>query len=287
MEANPEDKRDSEVISIVAHDLKSPVTAARGFLDLVDNAGELNETQKMYLDRAFKSLDRMQQLISSLLDWSRLQSGEPLELRVVDLMHLIHDTVSFMRNFANQREISIRVETSEEKVWLPADNRLLEHVVSNLVSNAIKYNRDGGEVVIRVSRMGADVRVDVIDTGIGIEPKDQARVFERFYRASRKRMQGSRRVEGTGLGLAISQAVVGLHGGQIWVESEPGEGSVFSFTLPVQARPQDSSPSPDEIRHSRFGGFHLHQSGEIIDDVDDDLQERPERAERESRRDDV
>lgn len=278
---------DSKVISIVTHDLKTPVTAARGFLDLVQNVGPLSDGQKKWMTRAFMSLDRMEQLITMLSDWSHLEEGRPPEMTQVDLTAMIHSAVEMQNGMATQRNIDIHLELGDEPVTLRADEHLMGHVVTNLLSNAIKYNRDDGDVWVRMNVENGLVSVEIEDTGIGIAKKDQAKVFERFYRASRKGTDG-RRIEGTGLGLAIAKTVVEIHQGEIWLKSKPKKGSTFGFNLPNA----NNKTTDEPVRESggaavgRMQAPAPHASGEIIDNVDDDLQERPENPERETHKPD-
>lgn len=274
-----DDSNDAQVISLVTHELKTPVAAIRGFLQLLEASGPLAPDQRKWLGRTEESLDRMEQLIASLLNWSRLQAGSPLQLTVVDMKAVIAEAARQFEQTAAQRGIEIVLDLGEDDASVPIDDRLLSYVMTNLIGNAIKFNRDGGTVSVLLSMKGTVLRVDVTDTGLGIEPKDQPRVFDRFFRASHKR--AGRRIEGSGLGLAISKSVVELHGGRIWVESVPGEGSTFSFELPMEA--SDGDAPRDTVRGFSFmdGG----RSGEVSDDVDDQMQERPENPERDSRRD--
>lgn len=275
---------DSELISIVAHDLKTPIVATRGFIELIEHTGTLNEKQTMYLQRAEAALNRMEQLIIGILDFARIVSGgTQLDLAVVDIRQLLVDSHDFLDDIATQQQVTLHLEAGDESVFVPADKNLLSHLISNLISNAIKYNRKEGHVWITLTSDPNEVRVDVRDTGIGIDKKDQARIFERFVRAA-KRSEDGQKIEGTGLGLAICQAVVQMHGGRIWVESTAGKGSTFSFVIPVRVRPEEQRP---QEKRRGFAMFDKMLSGEIIDDVDDDLQERPENPDRESRMDEL
>ncbi|MFW5748963.1 MAG: sensor histidine kinase [Chloroflexota bacterium] len=282
------DEQDSQLISIVAHDLKTPVTATRGFLDLVQNTGPLTELQQKYLNRAFMSLGRMEIMISSLLDWARLSAGKPLELAVVDLRGLVDEAYQLVAELAEQRDITTHLYLGDKPAMVSVDEQLMGQAITNLLSNAIKYNREGGQIIVTLTLKAQEVQVDVRDTGPGIDPELLDKIFDRFFRATKKDDQG-RRIEGTGLGLAISQVVIELHGGRIWVESAVGEGSTFSFALPVRSAPfRDSEAGKSRNKRRKPNSFNEgHGAGEIIDDVDDDLQERRDRAEREPRRDDA
>lgn len=268
---------DSQLISIVAHDLKTPVSAVRGFLDLIQQLGALNEPQLKYFDRAHLALDRMEQLITSLLDFARLESGTRRLHQVdVDLVALIETCADFLIEIAAKRNISLHLQLGNVPMIAPADKDLIHHVITNLLSNAIKYNREGGDVWVSVSKMPSEIRVDVRDNGIGISISDQQHVFDRFFRANRK----DKSVEGTGLGLAICKTAIDLHGGRLWVVSEVGLGSTFSFTLPVGIH------NLSDASHHHWGHDNSEGAGEISDDVDDNLQERAEKFDGDSTHDD-
>lgn len=251
----------------------------------MEHSGDLNDAQQNYMQRAHAALNRMEQLIIGILDFARIVSGgAQLELDVVDIRQLIIESYDFLNDIAERQQVTLHLEAGEDKpVEIPADKNLLGHLINNLISNAIKYNRKEGHVWITLSADPNNVRVDIRDTGIGIDKKDQARIFERFERIVSRTEEGEK-IDGTGLGLAICQAVVQMHGGRLWVESTPGKGSTFSFTIPVQVRPEEQRPRE---RRRGFAMFDKMLSGEVLDNVDDDLQERPENPDRESRMDEL
>ncbi|MCU0480081.1 MAG: HAMP domain-containing histidine kinase [Anaerolineae bacterium] len=272
------DDYDSQLISIVAHDLKTPVSAVRGFLDLIGQLGELNDLQLKYFDRAHLALDRMENLITTLLDFARLESGTRRLNRVdVDMVALIESCADFLIEVAAKRNIQFHLQLGNTPIIAPIDNDLLSHVITNLLSNAIKYNREGGNVWVSIVKKVNEVRVDVRDSGIGISLSDQQHVFDRFFRANRK----DKSVEGTGLGLAICKTAIDLHGGHIWVTSEVGIGSTFSFTVPLH------SHAVTHLPHHHWGSDNDEGAGEISDDVDDNLQERAEKLDADSTHDDL
>ncbi|HRF95182.1 MAG TPA: HAMP domain-containing sensor histidine kinase, partial [Aggregatilineales bacterium] len=177
---------DSQLISIVAHDLKTPVSAVRGFLDLIQQFGTLNEMQLKYFDRAHLAIDRMEHLIGSLLDFARLESGvRGLHRTDVDLVALIESCADFLVEIAAKRDIQFHLQLGDTPITAPADKDLLNHVITNLLSNAIKYNRDGGGVWVNLTQNLTEIRVDVRDDGIGISSTDQQHVFDRFFRVDR------------------------------------------------------------------------------------------------------
>jgi signal transduction histidine kinase len=238
------DDYDSELISIVAHDLKTPVGAARGFLDLVEHGGPLNELQKQYLGKAFGALERMERLIASLLDFAKLESDIEMELSITDMHMLIAESVKLLTDVAKQQDVTIHYNDSADPIFALFDARLLSHVLSNLLSNAIKYNRKGGEVWVEVKDGTDAILVDVRDNGMGMSEFVQQHAFERFYRGVKKNENGQ--IEGSGLGLGICLSIIERHGGKIWVESTLGEGSTFSFTMPVKPVTPETVEKSDE-----------------------------------------
>ncbi len=270
-----------DMINMVAHELKTPVGAAKSFIDLMSKFGELNDQQKHYMNRAFSALDRMEELINDLLNFSRLESGIPLEIEDVDLADLIHDHVDLLHEMAKQRDIHFVIPDTIRELIIEGDLSLLSQVISNLLSNAVKYNRDGGTVTVRSNIDTTKLYIEVIDTGIGIPPKEKSRVFERFYRAKHDHHE---KISGTGLGLAITERIIQLHGGHIRVESTLGAGTTFSFTLPIRGGVVDDSSVIDMPRvRPGFNPIRLESASESSDGVDDDTQESFERFETDSR----
>jgi signal transduction histidine kinase len=265
-----------DLLSVVAHDLKAPIAASYGFMELVEQLGDLNEQQVRYLQRAMGVMQRMERMIATMLDFAYIDAGIELDYQDVDLLTLVDEVLEYLRDEATQRGIDINIDAIVGHTMVPADSDLLSHVFHNLISNAIKYNRDDGEIHIKVRGQGPVMRVDVRDTGIGIPLEAQEKVFERFYRAHRDKT-----TRGTGLGLAISRMVIKLHDGDIWVNSVPDEGSTFSFTLPMQPgkQRQDSSDRP------RFGRLPSERASEASDAVDDSRQESYDSPDTESRND--
>jgi signal transduction histidine kinase len=258
-ETGNENDFEQNLISIVAHDLKTPIAAVRGFIELLQQVGPLNVTQERYAERALGGLQRMEVLIANLLDMARMEKDLRLTLTRCDLKAIIDDALELIQGLADQRHISIELEIDEQARYITADSRWMAQVINNLLGNAVKYNRENGSIQIKVYTQPDGIRVDVRDTGLGISPDDLERIFKPFVRAR----SGGDRVEGTGLGLSIVDAVVRRHGGRIWVESVLKSGSTFSFTLPAQP-PVDT-------------GTAATGSGEIFDAIYDN---QPEAAEK-------
>jgi signal transduction histidine kinase len=282
----------TNLISVVAHDLKTPISAAKGFIELVQQIGPLNEQQQKFSDRALNTLDRMERLIANLLEYTRLESGADLNLQECDLRAIIAESVALMEGAALQRGVTIEEQVDSSVGKVNGDVRLLGQVVNNLIGNAIKYNREGGSIRVMLSNDAGMVRVDVRDTGVGIPPEDLQHVFERFFRSKNN---AKLKVEGSGLGLAIVQTIIDRHGGHIWAESVPDEGSTFSFTLPRLTAPRVKrrTAKTTEVRatgtQKAVRAYPVTDAApaEEADTVDDDLQEATESPETDSKSDTI
>jgi len=281
----------NDLLQTVVHQLKTPINAARGCIELVQNLGPLNERQAHFAERAIASLDRMTELVARLLDLAWIDAGMQLDLAAVDLGAVIENVVESLEEMTAQRQIVVELDLDKSLGLVHADIERMRQVLDNLIGNAVKYNRDGGTMWVSASGDRKKVQVSVRDSGIGIPAEDLDRVFERFYRS---RLGVENGIEGTGLGLAIVEAIVREHQGRIWVESEEGAGTTFSFALP---RRMQFSEGSDLLAEAPFGageGGHgrTHEDGErsseASDSVDDNLQEsREESSDDDSRGDDV
>jgi signal transduction histidine kinase len=217
-------------ISVASHEVRSPLTSVKGYVDnlLEGVAGPLPNRALYYLNRISHNVDRVIRLTNMLLDLSRIEAGEmPLDLDAVSIRQVVADVLRDFEPTAKKKAITIQAESLVEAP-VRADRHKLEQVLKNLIHNALKFTPERGDVVVR-SHVTQDeqVTITVADTGCGIPPSHQEKVFEKFQRAP------SPIKEGAGLGLAITKSLVELHGGRIWVESEPGRGSRFYFTLPL------------------------------------------------------
>jgi len=227
------DRMKSEFVSLVSHELRTPLTSIKGFIDMLldGDLGALAEEQQDILGIVQTNADRLTALINDLLDVSRIESGRmELKRTPLDLERLTHAIADSLRpQFAGKHQIlSMEVTASLPPGW--ADGDRIAQIVTNLLSNAHKYTPEGGQVCMMLSHEGNTVRVDVRDTGIGLSTEEQQQLFTRFFRADNA---AARAVGGTGLGLYITRSLVETHGGQMTVTSARGEGSTFSFTLPV------------------------------------------------------
>ncbi len=230
------------VLSHVSHELRAPLSAVGGFITLlVDGlAGEVTPAQREYLELAQHNLDQLGRMIRDLLDATRAETGKlVIEPAPLDLAEVLDAAIASLRPLAETKQIALEA-TLPPRLAAFADAQRVQQVVTNLVDNAVKFTPAGGRVAVVADAEGDEVRVSVADTGAGISRETAAHVFERLYQASKGR--------GLGLGLFISRALVERQGGRIWVESAPGGGSVFRFTLP--ARPPAVAPLPPSVAAS-------------------------------------
>jgi two-component system phosphate regulon sensor histidine kinase PhoR len=220
-----------EFVANVSHELRTPLSLIKGYVEtLLDGAITDPELSAKFLQTIDRHSNRLTNLIEDLLTISRLESGQiTLQLRTLPLRPFTSGLIAEMQTRANERGTKIINEIPEGLAGR-ADPDRLEQVVVNLVENAVKYGRAKGRVVVRGRAVNGHVEICVADDGPGIPPEARERVFERFYRIDKAR---SRDAGGTGLGLAIVKHIVQSHGGKVWVESEPGKGAQFYFTLPV------------------------------------------------------
>ena len=222
----------STFISVISHELKTPVALIKGYADTLmrKDACWEPETMQESLTVIVEEADRLNQLIDNLLDASRHQAGAlPLEMDQVALDALAERVASRFRTQTHVHQIVVRFPP--DLPFVEGDPARLEQVLDNLVSNAIKYSPDGGTIEISGRALANDAIVTVSDQGLGIPPAEQSHVFERFFRGARERDQ---RTPGAGLGLYLARAIVEAHAGRIWVVSNPGEGTAFSFAIPRQ-----------------------------------------------------
>lgn len=228
------ERMQSEFVSMVSHELRTPLTSIKGYIDLIltdGEVGELNGLQREFLQVSLNNARRLEGLVNDLLDISRLESGKiELHCGPFDLNQLIAELVpSFQRNWdAGRQTFALHLPAEAPTVF--GDAGRVEQILTNLLSNAHKYTPDGGHIELCVEVEGAIARVAVSDSGIGLSAEEQAHLFTRFYRA---RNTVTETVGGTGLGLAITRSLVEMQGGEMQVESEPGLGSTFRFTLPL------------------------------------------------------
>jgi signal transduction histidine kinase len=229
----------SEFLANMSHELRTPLNAIIGFSEVLQERmfGELNDKQAEYIQDILTSGRHLLSLINDILDLSKVEAGRmELELAPFDLPSALENAVTLVRERAGRHGITLDLAVDPSLGELIADERKFKQVVLNLLSNAVKFTPDGGRVgVTAVPAGGAaeTIEVAVCDTGIGIAPEDQATIFEEFRQVG----SGAQKREGTGLGLTLTKKFIELHGGRIWVTSEVGKGSTFTFALPVRSSP--------------------------------------------------
>ncbi|HEY3584087.1 MAG TPA: GAF domain-containing sensor histidine kinase, partial [Casimicrobiaceae bacterium] len=237
-------KHKSEFLANMSHELRTPLNAIIGFSEVLLERlfGELNAKQDDYLKDIHSSGRHLLSLINDILDLSKVEAGRrELELGEFDLPAVVDGALLLMRERAGRKRIALDRDIDGTIGTVCADERKVKQVLLNLLSNALKFTPEGGRVGVRVAPRDGMVAIAVSDTGVGIAKEDQQAVFEEFRQVG----SSAKRVEGTGLGLALARKFVELHGGRITVESEPGVGSTFTFTLPA-APSTGQSPGRDD-----------------------------------------
>jgi signal transduction histidine kinase len=222
----------SEFLANMSHELRTPMNAILGFSQVLreEMVGEVNEKQSEYLDDIISSGNHLLSLINDVLDLSKVEAGQiELQVHPFSLREALERGVVMVRERAMENGVSVALASDLEVDVVDGDERRIKQVIFNLLSNAVKFTPTGGEVDVTAMRVNGEVRVSVADTGPGIPPEDRDRIFEEFQQSE----SGIAQREGTGLGLALSKRFVELHGGRIWLESELGRGSSFTFALPA------------------------------------------------------
>jgi CheY-like chemotaxis protein/anti-sigma regulatory factor (Ser/Thr protein kinase) len=219
----------SDFLRTISHELRTPLTSLRGSLQLVVGRAEaLGPTDRQLLEIGIKNAERLIRLVNDLLDIDSLEQGRlAFRFTPVDVGTLVPLAADAVACIAGERGVSVKLDCPPGFPAVHADRGRLLQVLVNLLTNAVTYGRAGSVVTVRVRRRHGGLQVDVADQGPGIPAEEQLRVYERFWRRDRNGADA-----GAGLGLAICRAVVARHGGQLWLESEEGRGSVFSFLLP-------------------------------------------------------
>ena len=227
----------SEFLASMSHELRTPLNAIIGFSQVLQEKyfGELNEKQSGYVKDILDSGNHLLSLVNDILDLSKIEAGkEEIQLSAVNLKELLEGSKVMIKEKALKHGIDLELKTTPEidDLEIVADERKLKQVMFNLLSNAAKFTPDGGSITIAGKKEGDDLMVSVTDTGIGIAPENQERVFETFYQVSGSTID---KTPGTGLGLPLTRHLVEMHGGRLWVESEGiGKGSRFIFSLPIK-----------------------------------------------------
>jgi signal transduction histidine kinase/CheY-like chemotaxis protein len=233
----------SEFLASMSHELRTPLNAIIGFSEVLLERmfGELNERQDDYLRDIWGSGKHLLELLNDILDLSKIEAGQMvLNRSEFDVRESLEYCLSMVRERALKQRILLNFEVGPEVGLLDADRLRFRQVVLNLLSNAVKFTPEGGRVDVRAFIRDQDLVVTVADTGPGVAAEDRQRIFDSFQQGTRHNEQ----VEGTGLGLTLSKRIVELHGGRIWVESEPGQGSIFGIAVPAGSGEPALRPVP-------------------------------------------
>jgi signal transduction histidine kinase/CheY-like chemotaxis protein len=246
----------SEFLANMSHELRTPLNAIIGFSEVLTERlfGDLNAKQAEYLEDILASGRHLLSLINDILDLSKVEAGRmELEVGSFSLSEALENGLTMVRERAIRHGVTLHLEVDPTIGVVEADERKVKQVIFNLLSNAVKFTTDGGQVDVTARVIDSQVQVAVRDTGIGIAAEDQVRIFEEFQQAG---SAAGRAPEGTGLGLALARKFVELHGGELWLESQVGVGSTFTFSLPVQPSPSAAdytAPLPARSRPETDG----------------------------------
>ncbi len=232
------DEMKSEFVSVASHELRTPLAAIKNSVQLMlqGKTGEINENQAKFLSMADRNINRLTSILNSLLDLSRIESGKiGMKFEELDLRSSIEFILSSLKPQADGKSIRLKMEIPEELPSVYGDREKVEQILTNLLGNALKFTSEGGEISVSAKPFENEGNMDMVaisvrDSGMGI-PEDQLdRIFEKFHQVEDSLR---RSITGTGLGLAITKGLVEAHHGKVWVESEVGKGSTFTFTLPM------------------------------------------------------
>ncbi|MBI3760295.1 MAG: HAMP domain-containing histidine kinase, partial [Chloroflexi bacterium] len=223
----------SQFVSVVSHELKLPMTSIKGYTDILRQgmAGPVNDQQRQMLNTIRSNVDRMAVLVSDLSDISRIETGRlKLEIGPVSIAQALEETLVGLRPSIEGKNQSLTTDVPPDLPSVRADRSRVMQILTNLINNANKYTPAGGRLAIGATRAGGFARVSIADSGIGISPEDQAKLFSQFFRSDDPAVRDQM---GWGLGLSITQRLIEIQGGEISATSESGKGSTFSFTLPI------------------------------------------------------
>ena len=227
------DKIKSNFLSVTSHELRTPMSIIKGYIQMIlkGNLGTVNDEQKHALDIVLRNSNQLDTLIQDILDISRLESGTMKFIpERTNVKNMLEQTIETMQSIADTKNIKISISLEENTPDLIIDQERVKQVIVNLLNNAIKFSYEGSIITIFARKTADYVLFEIQDFGRGIPKDKQDKIFEIFYQTDSER---DRKSGGVGLGLAISRGIILAHGGNIWVESEPGKGSTFRLTLPL------------------------------------------------------
>jgi len=228
-------KAKSEFLATMSHELRTPLNAILGFSELLKKkgVGEINAKQERYVDNVINSGKHLLNIISDILDLSKIEAGKlEMSIEKIPVNSIINESIDLLKTNAEKSKVIIKKEIDPELEFIEVDKNRFMQILFNLLSNAVKFSQNEGDVItIQAKKFGDTAQFSVSDTGIGIKKEDMVKLFNKFQQLE---PGGVRKYGGTGLGLAITKQLVELHGGKIWVESEFGKGSTFTFQLPLK-----------------------------------------------------
>ncbi|MFM8552215.1 MAG: ATP-binding protein [Nitrospiraceae bacterium] len=234
----------SAFVSIVSHELRTPMTSIKGYVEnLLDGiSGPLNGRQAQYLERVKCNADRLTRMTNELLDLSRIEAGLlDLRLAPLEIPELVAEVMDSAQAFARPKSIALHQRYGDSLPPVMADRDKVHQILTNLIHNAVKFTPQHGRIFVEATRLEQQVTICVSDSGCGIPDEEQHRIFEKFYRGPSVPIE----TKGAGLGLSITKSLVELHGGDIWVTSTQGQGSQFTFTLPIDAPARSKNSNPE------------------------------------------
>ena len=223
------DRIKSDFVNTVSHDLRSPLTAILGYVELIDRVGAVNDQQKEFIRRVQISVHNITSLINDLLDLGRIEAGFDARNEIVPFSPIINYAVDGLRNRAAEKSLELTLDIPENLPEVLGNPVRLRQMMGNLIANSIKYTSEGGKIEVYARAESEQIIIQVRDNGLGVPPSDQPYIFDKFYRASNVPID----TPGTGLGLAIVKSIVENHLGRIWVDSIPGEETTFTVVMPT------------------------------------------------------
>jgi len=227
-------RRKTEFVSNVSHELRTPLTSIKGYASilLAGKLGSIPEDVKNRLEKINRHSDELVQFVNDLLDIARIESGRmSMKKEPHDLKKIVEEVADLLAVQLKERQIAFSADFGKDATELLADYNQLKRVFINLINNSAKFTPAGGRISVKTARIDKNIQVDIKDTGCGMTPDEQAGLFQEFYRVDNPINQ---QVKGTGLGLVMVKDIVEAHKGKIWVTSKKGEGSIFSFSLPIE-----------------------------------------------------